>query len=76
MSNAQREKIRAALTPVLRDIFHDMVPDPRPPGEDEDFSGIEALFENIALGVKGVADDIVRDYEEAYRKGQKSIRVG
>ena len=76
MNDVQREAIREALRPVINNIFHETITDPRHPAEDEDYSGTEPLFENLALGIKGVADDLIAEYKTQFRKGQASIRVG
>lgn len=76
MNDAQRAAIREALRPAILKIFHETMTDSRPPGEDDDFSGREALFDNLALGITGVANGLIEEYRVEFRKGMASVRAG
>ena len=72
MTDSQRAIIREALKPAIMKVFKEALLAPHQL-DDEDASNAEALFDNLPLGVLGVANDIVEEYKANYRKGQASV---
>lgn len=76
MNDHQREIIRKALKPAIREVVDGALADPRSPAEhDEEYSRLQELFDNLPLGVLGVVNDIVNEYRDGFMKGRGSVRA-